>query len=913
MHGRERELERLGSLLAGARDGLGGTAVVSGGIGSGRTTVLGAVAARAGSTGMQVLRACAAPAEREFARGVVHQLVDPLLPGGRVHDDLPVGVEDDLPVGVEGDLPVGAEDATLADPVEFLDRTTAPGSPLVVLVDDLQWADDPSLDWLVELALSSHERPVALVCSVLAGDRGADRRSVRRLLATARDVRLHPLSERATTAVVEEWIGAGSAPGTAGVFHAASLGNPMVLTQLLSEAAASGDDTAARTPVGALRPPALLERFARAVRDLDDEALRYLRSVVVLDEDGDAGTIRRLSGLDAAAARTARARLVDAGLLLDRDPPGPSHPAVADVALGPTDRCTVHAEAARLLHEVGRPPAEVAGHLLACTTPLERWAVHTLRTAASLCLAEDPVGGGRTAADHLRRVLLDGDLSPAERGSVLADLAAAESGYAPTIATRHVAQALPLLDGPRARARAIAALPVGAVVTAPAEVRDAVRQADADPATAGDRPLALRIRTRRHRLDEQTPEGLEAGCDRLQEVLADPDAELSTSAGQELITVLLHGAALSGRVPAASVAGLGARLLRIVPAHELDPTGALPELLGLALVAADRAGSLAHRLAVQQGAAAGAGRSADLHALLALTRGREVRLAPRDPDAPVTPLAVALTATAVVKEARIRGTDTDTDLARPRLPERAMHRLRRSGAASAAGDLPLALECLLDAGRHLDHLGWCNPAVFPWRGRAALLAARLGEVGTARDLAETELSLATSWGAPAALGRALRVRAELAEGPERLRLLRSASAVLADSEDGAEADRVTVALEHCPDAVPRPGATGGGSVPPRPVPRPVLAPHPAAGAPPASAEAPLGAAVAARAGSSRSTRTGAGRLTAGEQEAVALVQAGASNQQIAQQLRVSRRAVEKRLTSAYRKLGIGGRGDLGPG
>ncbi|WP_226362711.1 AAA family ATPase [Pseudonocardia sp. ICBG1142] len=513
MHGRERELERLGSLLAGARDGLGGTAVVSGGIGSGRTTVLGAVAARAGSTGMQVLRACAAPAEREFARGVVHQLVDPLLPGGRT----------------EGDLPVGAEDAALADPVGLLDRTTAPGSPLVVLVDDLQWADDPSLDWLVELALSSHERPVALVCSVLAGDRGADRRSVRRLLATARDIRLHPLSDRATTAVVEEWIGAGSAPGTAGMFHAASLGNPMVLTQLLSEAAASGDDTAARTPVGALRPPALLERFARAVRDLDDEALRYLRSVVVLDEDGDAGTIRRLSGLDAAAARTARARLVDAGLLLDRDPPGPSHPAVADVALGPTDRCTVHAEAARLLHEVGRPPAEVAGHLLACTTPLERWAVHTLRTAASLCLAEDPVGGGRTAADHLRRVLLDGDLSPAERGSVLADLAAAESGYAPTIATRHVAQALPLLDGPRARARAIAALPVGAVVTAPAEVRDAVRQADADPATAGDRPLALRIRTRRHRLDEQTPEGLEATLDDAGKVRARRAAEFAAT------------------------------------------------------------------------------------------------------------------------------------------------------------------------------------------------------------------------------------------------------------------------------------------------------------------------------------------------------------------------------------------------
>ena len=103
------------------------------------------------------------------------------------------------------------------------------------------------------------------------------------------------------------------------------------------------------------------------------------------------------------------------------------------------------------------------------------------------------------------------------------------------------------------------------------------------------------------------------------------------------------------------------------------------------------------------------------------------------------------------------------------------------------GDLAGGSAELLDAGRRFEAVGSRNPAFIAWRSPAALALNQLGERDQARRLAAEELELARTWGAPRALGAALRA-AGLAEGGERgLALLEEAVEVLSGSPARLEA------------------------------------------------------------------------------------------------------------------------------
>src|ERR1700689_2183027 len=78
---RDRELRRVGESLQRAQHGRGGALVLEVPAGIGKTVLLAAARDAAGGEGFRVLRARGAELEREFAFGVVRQLVEPVVAG----------------------------------------------------------------------------------------------------------------------------------------------------------------------------------------------------------------------------------------------------------------------------------------------------------------------------------------------------------------------------------------------------------------------------------------------------------------------------------------------------------------------------------------------------------------------------------------------------------------------------------------------------------------------------------------------------------------------------------------------------------------------------------------------------------------------------------------------------------------
>lgn len=99
----------------------------------------------------------------------------------------------------------------------------------------------------------------------------------------------------------------------------------------------------------------------------------------------------------------------------------------------------------------------------------------------------------------------------------------------------------------------------------------------------------------------------------------------------------------------------------------------------------------------------------------------------------------------------------------------------------AEGDARGAVEDLEECGRRAEAWQMRNPAILPWRSRAAAAHTALGQRERARELAEEDLALALAWGTDRVIGVAQHALAMAVGGSEGHELLKAAVARLAAS------------------------------------------------------------------------------------------------------------------------------------
>src|SRR4051794_40244484 len=137
--GRQAELELLNGLLDGAKRGLAARLVLTGEPGIGKTRLLAEVERRA--VEFRTLRAEGDELEQQLAYATLHQLLLPLVP---LLDRLPEVQERALAALMGRQAGPTSDTLLVCTSTLALLQVASEEAPLLVLVDDFQWADRAS-------------------------------------------------------------------------------------------------------------------------------------------------------------------------------------------------------------------------------------------------------------------------------------------------------------------------------------------------------------------------------------------------------------------------------------------------------------------------------------------------------------------------------------------------------------------------------------------------------------------------------------------------------------------------------------------------------------------------------------------------------------------------------------------------
>lgn len=401
--GRDAELTRLHTAVDEVKTGAGGCFIISGSPGIGKSRILTAATGYAAQAGMATA----------VGRATELDHVAPLstLLGALKHSTPPVFDDVDQ---------LGDQSSTqfwLINRLgERLERYVAE-RPLVIGLDDVQWADELTALALRLLVSSLTSSPVLWLLACRASPTRSPGRNAVELLVSegAGQIDLPPLDDEAIGALCARFL--GPLPDRRLLALArGSGGNPFLLEELLSSLRARGGPTP-----GAQLPGSFVDAVQRHLQGLSPDAHRLLEAGAVL---GRPFTVHEAAGLWGrravelvAAAQEAMQHdaLVESGTELAF-----RHNLIRESVLsaipGPV-RKVLHREAVGVLRAENRPAAEIAEHLIQSDSHWSSQTVDAVHTSI-VDLARTAPG---TAADMALRTLKAIGEDDAARPRLVAD------------------------------------------------------------------------------------------------------------------------------------------------------------------------------------------------------------------------------------------------------------------------------------------------------------------------------------------------------------------------------------------------------------------------------------------------------------------------------------------------------------
>ena len=391
LRGRGTELAVLAARLDAAAAGRDSTVLVEGPPGSGKTELLRAAAVMAERRGMRVGTADAAPSDQVGHMGpVLAALFDGSPP---VLDRTGLAALHDLP----------EQRHWLVEDLAALVERAAMDTPVLVCLDDVQWADPASLAALRRLPVRLAGLPIVWLAASRSGSPRVALRSTRDTLTDAGAVRLtlEPLTDQDAAEVVADLVGAPPDAALRRLGERAH-GSPFLLVDLLhglvEESLVQVRDGSARL-VGDRLPARLGEGMRERLGRHSDAARRIASTAVALGRTFTFHQLATMLDVPPTALLDPVEELLAADLLVETDGVlayrhDLVREAVQDTLPASALRALRRQGVDALLH-CGSSPVEVAAQLAQSAEPGDEAAVRALVQAARSLAGSDP----GTAAD----------------------------------------------------------------------------------------------------------------------------------------------------------------------------------------------------------------------------------------------------------------------------------------------------------------------------------------------------------------------------------------------------------------------------------------------------------------------------------------------------------------------------------